>query len=290
MSSARDACSAAARSMSTTESLDTGRDERASTSVIFFGHDGGPSGRYPGIVDPLVTKLLASRQPDGQLGDAEEARKAHVILRNIAHSIRDAETHDPRRWQRVNCWGDYRWAIHEASEFEINLGALRHAVGAYLDHCWMHTPAADWLCADALVYETYRATAQSRIIDAEGYANARIYLGKEKPGFSSMVELVGTWIVKWGIWAAVLVWLYTKTGWIAPTIQLALTVPYVAFRWRMKSKTRHMTNAMVRVYRCLDTTAVSWSAVAREMEDARKLGAWWPGELWRLVESRAATA
>lgn len=275
--------------MSTFDSLDTGRDDRASTAAMFFGPKDGPRELYPEIVDPLVTKLLATRQADGQLGDAEDAHRAHAILRNIADCIRDAETHEPRRWQRVNCWADYRWAIHEASEFEINLNALRSAVAAYLDHRWMHTPAADWLCADALAYETYRATAQSRIIDAEGFANARIYLGKEKPGFKTMAELGGTWLAKWGIWAAVLAWLYTKTGWIAPTIQLALTVPYIVVRWRRKNKTWRMTNAMVRVYRCLDTTSISWSTVAREMEDARKLGAWWPGELWQLVEERAAT-
>jgi hypothetical protein len=255
-----------------------------------FGDEDQGRALYPELFDPLIDRLLATAQPDGGFAASDEARAANRIVHRLIRCINDKNSQQPRRWHRVKYLADYRWVIHEARDFDLDLNELRDAVREYLQLPWMHTPALDWLCADVLTWTTYKAVAEARTFESEGYWNSTVYVSKEEPGLESAGKLLLIWLAKWGVWAGVLYWLYEKTGVVGLIIQIALTLPYVGIRLQKKRKVRRMMAAMQRVYACLDSRAVAWSVVAREMEDARKLGAWWPGELWQLAEARALSS
>lgn len=253
----------------------------------YFDDEEGERKLYPELFDPLIDRLSASVRPDGSFAAAKEARAANAIVRGLIRCIKDRVSREPRRWRRVEYLADYRWIVSETRDFDVNLDDLREAVRAYLEHPWMHTPALDWLCADVLTWTTYKAVAEARTFESEGYWNSSVYLSKDEPGIESAGRLLLIWVAKWGAWTGVLYWLYEQTGVVGPVIQIALTLPYVGIRLQKKSKVQRMMAAMQRVYACLDSQSVPWSIVAREMEDARNRGAWWPGELWQLVEARA---
>lgn len=81
-------------------------------------------------------------------------------------------------------------------------------------------------------------------------------------------------------------WSTDSWGPLAGVGMTALTITYQIRRRLKRGKVLELLNSMARTYQLFETPSFSWEILWRSMDEARRLGAVWLGELWKLVELR----
>lgn len=174
-------------------------------------------------------------------------------------------------------------------DFGFSREQLRAATAYYIKRPEMQDDWLDWYCADLLCFMELSATVNATRIQAHGLLS---YVFGLLQGWSSILGIIGqcaVFIIKWLIWFFIIFSLYKEDngfGYAAIAIVLLLTAYIQCKKMLFLRKGAKTIEAMERVYAVLDTTTFSWNVLWQEMEDARKLGVIWDGELWRLVEIR----
>ncbi|MDD3020393.1 MAG: hypothetical protein PHX61_05355 [Alphaproteobacteria bacterium] len=175
-----------------------------------------------------------------------------------------------------------RW--HTDADF--NRDELREGVAEYIRDPDLQDDWLDWYCADLLCFMELFSTIKDTRIQVHGQL---AHMFQNVGGSQSHLIQMVIFIFKWAVWLFYLVWIFEKGDEVAyaTVTVLMLGTIYVQYvklsLWRKRSK---IIEAMYRVYAVLQTPTFSWNVLWREMEDARKLGAIWDGEFWRLVEMR----
>ncbi len=191
--------------------------------------------------------------------------------------------------------GKFRWKHQEnnsieneikCERFHFDRDKLREGVSEYLKNPALQDEWLDWYCADLLCFTELVSTIKETRIQVHGQL---AYMLRGVGGSQSHLVQIAIFIFKWVIWLYLLFYLFEKNDQVSDMYAIALTLGtvYVQYNkvslWQKRSK---IIEAMFRVYAVLYTPTFSWNVLWREMEDARKLGAIWDGEFWRLVEMR----
>lgn len=178
---------------------------------------------------------------------------------------------------------------NEKKDFCFSREQLRAATAYYIKRPEMQDDWLDWYCADLLCFMELSGTVHATKIQAHGLLNYVFGLVQGWPSVLGIIGRCAVFVVKWLIWFFVIFCLYKEDsdfGYAAITIIFLLTVYVQIKKIFFLRKRARIIEAMERVYAVLDTTTFSWNVLWQEMEDARKIGAIWDGEFWRLVEIR----
>lgn len=163
---------------------------------------------------------------------------------------------------------------------------LRQAVAQYINTPEVHTPYLDWWCANTLTFTEIGAFSHSVVTNLQGvFAYVGATQGLKWVAASYLWRTL-KFLLLWGGWLFVALLISQSFGSVAVGTWVAATAALQVYRLRARMKIAKLFAQMHVVYRSLSTQTFSWRVLGRELEDARKLGAVWPSELWKLVEIR----
>ncbi|HRQ62078.1 MAG TPA: hypothetical protein PLO23_11320 [Alphaproteobacteria bacterium] len=243
----------------------------------------------------VAEKSLKRQEADS--GTIQRVLSDAYTVCESAHPLDDLFSCVSLRDERAgkNTSGKFRWRHQEnnniANElkrdhFHFNRDKLREGVSEYLKNPDLQDEWLDWYCADLLCFTELVSTIKETRIQVHGQL---AHMLRGVGGSQSHLIQGAIFLAKWAVWILFLFYLFAQDGSInqAFAVFCVLGTVYVQYGkfslWRKRSK---IIDAMFRVYAVLHTPTFSWDVLWREMEDARKLGAIWDGEFWRLVEIR----
>ena len=164
----------------------------------------------------------------------------------------------------------------------IQRKVLRAYVSRYINLPKIHSQYLDWYAADTLMYAEYLPALTQLGHGLYGWN----YL---LPGQVSKTRMLlrTLWsLVKWGVWTFAVFFLAEELGLLAAVVLVVVTGSIQYSTRKRKSKVPRLSVEMRAAYDVLDKEKFSWELLWEELQRTRELGATWPSELYRLVETR----
>ena len=172
---------------------------------------------------------------------------------------------------------------------EIHRPAILAALSEYLANPSLRTRELDWLFLNLLTYAEYIATVteiRKKLLGMDKFAKSLHPPRSEHvPSISELASR--PWRTTFCAAATGLSFL------IHPIVAIgvgAASVYWYMTRRQGTEQVNSVLSAMFRTYAAFNTVDLSWSHVARSLEDSRRDGAVWDASLFRLAEVRQSAA
>lgn len=154
----------------------------------------------------------------------------------------------------------------DRTNLSIESDLLREGVRRYLANADGSSGSLDWYCADALAYMECIGTYKKLY-----WKLGRSWFSFASKPFAWVLCLGAAYYISGPVGAALVgVWCFFGT----------------MYESRERERLNNLINEMLRVYDVFQTSSFSWETAWAELNRTRQLGAVWPGELYKLVESR----
>jgi len=174
-------------------------------------------------------------------------------------------------------------------ELHVDVGALCTGVAQYVKHPELQHEFLDWYCADALTYGRYLTVVEDFEYMLGGWISRAL---SRADGMGAKIAgcAVGvSWfLIKWAIWLFLLLMVADSSSSTGVAAFIGVTAAWQVFKWRRRNKFRRLLAAMRAAYDVFQTQTYSWEIAWAELNRSRELGVTWPGELYKLVETRKA--
>ena len=172
---------------------------------------------------------------------------------------------------------------------EIHRPAILTALSDYLADRSLHTREIDWLFLNLLTYAEYVATVAE--IRKKLLGVSKYFWRLHAPYGDHTPSISGVALRPWH--AALAAGAIAVSFFIHPILAVGMFA--VSVYWYLKRKKAivevdALLSAMLRTYASFNTVDLSWSHVARTLEDSRREGAIWDASLFKLVEARQSAA
>jgi hypothetical protein len=221
--------------------------------------------------------------------------------RELAQQVAD-QVFDAMRWMHVaagiiqDVSAPAEWKHRRPEDVETDLAYLQihrpavlEALSAYLADASLRTRELDWLFLNVLTYAEYIATIseiRQRLLGPDKYIKSLHPPKREH--FSSISDLaVRPWMISLPLVATGLSLL------VHPLLALCVGLASAYWYSRKKSAVKRLDSvlsAMFRTYSSFNTVDLSWSHVARALDESRSAGVIWDASLFRLAEVRQSAA
>jgi hypothetical protein len=176
------------------------------------------------------------------------------------------------------------------NNIDIDNETLCNGVSNYLKNPNIHNEWLDWYCADVLIYNELINTLRTcRTFNNGIFSTLLIDYGGAIGKVAGYGLKLILFLIKWGVWLSALLFAINTEETIGYVFAIALFVTTLlvqGLKFHRKQKIGKLLASMIKTYATLKSNTFSWSILWEEMNDSRKLGAIWSGELWKLVEMK----